>query len=91
MSAASKILFLPRENKIHNWLEKTQVKNLAKKTETQACQNASMQRAHEKEGALYFLFAMQINLPIPTNLLGLNVHGFQYFQIFWRVKFTRAN
>ena len=66
-------------------------KNLAKKTETQACQNASMQRAHEKEGALYFLFAMQINLPIPTNLLGLNVHGFQYFQIFWRVKFTRAN
>ena len=38
-----------------------------------------MQRAHEKEGALYFLFAMQINLPIPTNLLGLNVHGFYLF------------
>ena len=49
-----------------------------------------MQRAHEKGAPLYFLFAMQINLPIPTNPLGLNVHG---FQIFWRVtgKFTRAN
>ena len=61
-------MFLPRETKVHNWLEKTQ--------------NASMQRAHENEGALYFLFAMQINLPIPTNPLGLNVHGCQYFQIF---------
>ena len=66
-------------------------KNLAKKIETQVIQNASMQRAHENDGALYFLFAMQINLPIPTNPLGLNVHGFHYFQIFWRVKFTRAN
>ena len=66
-------------------------KNLAKKIETQAIQNASMQRAHENEGALYFLFAVQINLPIPTNPLGLNVHGFYYFQIFRRVKFTRAN
>ena len=28
---ASKILFLPRENKIHNWLEKTQVKILLRK------------------------------------------------------------
>ena len=66
-------------------------KNLAKKIETQACQNASMQRAHENDGALYFLFATQINLPLPTNPLGFNVHGFQYFPIFWRVKFTRAN
>ena len=80
MSAASKILFLPRENKIHNWLEKTQVKILLRKLRLKLVR---MQRAHEKEGALYFLFAMQINLPITTNLLGLNVHGFQYFQIFW--------